>query len=213
MKPRTKLPLPEKDGRLRAVLNALYDQFEAPTPWEIVGCPCCVGKRRVDRLLSTPLRELTGDELYAYVSGVFYTVGSESDFKYLLPRILELSMTEEYPFINPEIVLTKVGLAGWQSWHGSQRQAVENAIDAWFEQAIANDAESAGENWGGSRAESVLCGIALAGVPIAGHLARLQLPDAAPTLARMRARFPASLSPFWEDAQKGYQQLMQVIGQ
>jgi hypothetical protein len=199
------------DARVRDAIEALYHAFAKPVPLVIEGCPCCLETRGVDVLLTTPLRDLTGEMLWRYVSGVFYTVGSERDFRYFLPRILELAITDPGNSNNTEIILTKVGLANWQSWPPGERRAIEDFIDAWFEQALAHDLVGLADGWYACEAESVLCGAARADLPLAPWLARLQQPDAALVLESLKERFPDGLSPFWEDAPAGLKELSAIL--
>lgn len=198
-------------ARLRDALEAVYREFAAPVPSTIEGCPCCTAGRGVDVLLTTPLRELTGRALWSYVSGVFYTVGGTYDFRYLLPRILDISVNDPRNANDPEVVLRKVGLANWQSWSAGERQAVEKFVDAWFDQALAQNLAGADKGWIDREAESVLCGAACAGFPLARWLARLQEPFAAPVLADLKRRFPGGLSAFWEAAPIGLKELATIL--
>ena len=119
------------DTRMRDALETVYRVFAAPVPLAIEGCPCCLATRGVDVLLTTPLRALSGMTLWRYVSGVFYTVGSERDFRYFLPRVLDLAINEPGESNNVEIVLGKLKLAHWQSWSMDERAAIETLVDAW----------------------------------------------------------------------------------
>jgi len=192
-------------------IETVYRGFKAPTPPVIEGCPCCLDTRGVDVLLTTPLRQLSGQALGRYVSGAFLTVGSERDFKYLLPRILEIAVSAPGEATNPEIILGKLALANWRSWPASQREAVEKLIHIWFEQALAQDLAEADDGWIGQESESVLCGAARAGLPLAPWLARLGEPDAVPVLAKMKERFPRHLSAFWEDVPAAFGELSQCL--
>ena len=200
-------------ARVDQALAAAYRAFAAPAPAAIKGCPCCVAKRGVDVLLTTPLRELTGKQLWGYVSGVFLTVGDERDFRYLLPRVLHVSAVDPANANDPEIVLGKLRLANWRSWSASEQGPIEEFVDAWFELALAQDLAEADEGWIGTRSESVLCGAARAGLPLAHLLLRLRDPWAGPVLADLEERFPDQLSPFWEDAPEGFQELATILSQ
>jgi len=206
-------PLPIADERLRAALEAVYREFDEPIPSTIEGCPCCISTRGTDVLLTTPLRQLTGQALWRYVSGAFLTIGDEQDFRYLLPRILEVSVTDPGNSNDPEIVLRKLHLAGWRSWSPNEQRAIEEFVGAWFEQALASDVAEADNGWIGMEAESVLCGAARAGMPLERWLIRLHEPDAAPVLADMRKRFPAEMSPFWEDEPSGFREISTILVQ
>jgi hypothetical protein len=199
------------DARVGEAVEAVYRAFALPTPAVIEGCPCCISTRGVDVLLTTPLRELTGQELWRYVSGAFLTVGSELDFRYLLPRILDISVSDPENAKDPEIVLGKLGLANWRSWSAVEQGVIEDFVNAWFEWALARDLAEADDGWIGSEAESVLCGAARAGLSLAPWLFRLHDPVARPVLVDLRKRFPGHLSAFWEDTPAGYRELSTIL--
>jgi hypothetical protein len=195
--------------RVHKALETIYREFAAPVPSVIEGCPCCIATRGVDVLLTTPLRHLTGQALWRYVSGVFYTVGSECDFRYLLPRILEISIVDPGNALYPQIVLGKLGLANWQSWSVRERQSIEAFIDAWFELALAQDL-AWGDEMTGEIAD-VLCGAARAGLSLSRWERQLGAPVSAPALAGLIERFPRRPSGFWEDAPDGYRELSEIL--
>ena len=199
-------------ARVQSALEASYRLFAAPPPSIIEGCPCCIEERGVDVLLTTPLWELSGKDLWSYVSGVFYTIGSERDFKYLLPRILDIAINDPGNSNDPEIVLGKVGLANWLSWPRDERAAIEELVDSWFELALTRDLADAGKGWIGTETEAVLCGAARLDLPLSRWLKRLQEPDATPVLKDLRERFPEELSAFWEYAPAGLEELSGLIG-
>ncbi|MDB5705535.1 MAG: hypothetical protein JWN66_2651 [Sphingomonas bacterium] len=199
--------------RVRAALETVYSTFDLPPPSVIEGCPCCISTRGTDVLLTTPLRQISGHALWRYVSGVFLTIGDKQDFRYLLPRILDVSVYDAGNANDPEIVLGKLPLAGWRSWAPNEQHAVEQFVDAWFEQALASDLTEADDGWIGTDAESVLCGAARAGMPLERWLMRLSEPSAAPVLAEMRERFPSEMSAFWEYVPSGLQELSTILGQ
>jgi hypothetical protein len=187
--------------------------FASPTPDAIEGCPCCISTRGVDVLLTTPLRELSGQQLWRFVSGAFLTVGGECDFRYLLPRILDVSVNDPGNANDPEIVIGKLALANWRQWSAAEQKVIEQFLDAWFECALANDLASAAEGWIGTDAESVLCGMARAGLPLDRRLLRLHDELAAPVLADLTKRYPGNLSPFWETTPAGLSEFSTILAQ
>ncbi len=199
--------------RVREALEAVYRAFDLPPPSVIEGCPCCIATRGTDVLLTTPLRQITGPALWRYASGVFLTIGDQQDFRYLLPRILDISVSDPGNANDPEVVLGKLSLAAWRTWAQNEQRAIEAFIDAWFEQALANDLAEADEGEIGTDAESVLCGAARAGMPLERWLFRLSEPDAAPVLADMQKRFPSEMSGFWEYAPAGFRDLSVILAQ
>jgi hypothetical protein len=199
--------------RMQAAAEAVYRAFAGPAPAKIIGCPCCTDPRNLDALLATPLRALTGDQLWRYVSGAFLTIGEEQDFRYLLPRIFDLSASDPGSLPDPEIVLGKLALANWRAWPDARQRAVEAFVHAWFESALARDLELAEteDGWMLDQAESVLCGAARAGFPLEPWFRRLQEPVAAPVLANLKARFPRHLSAFWETAPEGLRAVSMIL--
>lgn len=207
--------LPDQPTRRRVIeaLEAVYRTFQSDAPSVIEGCPCCIDTRNTDILLTTPLHQITGQALWRYVSGAFLTVGDTKDFRYLLPRILEVSVLDPANANDPEIVLGKVLLAKWRSWAADEQLVIEGLIDAWFEHAIVSDLAGEEEGWIGLDAESVLCGAARAGLPLERYLSRLAEQDAAPVLADMQERFPSKPSGFWKDASGAFGEVRAFLDQ
>ncbi|WP_260598606.1 hypothetical protein [Sphingomonas endolithica] len=203
----------QADKRVREALEAVYRTFDSPLPKVIEGCPCCISTRGTDVLLTTPLRRITGQALWRYVSGAFLTIGDKEDFRYLLPRILDVSVFDPRNANYPEVVLGKLPLAGWRSWAPNEQRVIEAFTDAWFEQALASDLAEADDGWIGTGAESVLCGAARAEMPLERWLVRLSKPDAAPVLADLKQRFSGEMSGFWEYAPVGFQALSTILAQ
>ena len=196
---------------LRETLEEIYREFATPTPSVIEGCTCCIATRGVDVLLSTPLREITGQQIWRYVSGAFLTIGSENDFRYLLPRILEISVIDPGNANDPEIVIGKLGLAGWREWTATEQRTIEKFLDAWFYASLGNDLDNAKHGWTSWETESVLCGSARAGLALKRWTGALREPSSAPVLADLNLRFPKDLSGFWNDAPTGLQELAMII--
>jgi hypothetical protein len=86
--------------------------------------------------LNTPLADLTADNLGSYAGSVFYTVGGIEDFRYFLPRILEICTTSNFLYPDIEIVLKKLALADWLNWPQEDQSAVVAVLDAKFEELL-----------------------------------------------------------------------------
>lgn len=200
-------------ARVLKALRAVYRTFEMSPPSAIEGCPCCIDTRCIDVLLTTPLREISGQQLRHYVSGAFLTIGDERDYRYLLPRILDVSTSDPANANYPEIVLGKLPLAGWRSWPLSEQHVIEEFIEAWFEQAVASDLADAEDGVVGWEVESVLCGGGRAGLLLDRWLLRLAEPDAAPLLTEMRERFPSKPSGFWQDVPSAFHEVRAFLDQ
>jgi hypothetical protein len=103
----------------------VYDAFaNYSKPADFPACECCLSDEEKKVLLRGKLKELSADELSSYAADVFQTVGSVADFKYFLPRILELSVNGEFSWPDPPVVMVKLRLADWDQWPGHERSAV-----------------------------------------------------------------------------------------
>lgn len=197
-----------------AALTRLYEVFAAPTPRVIEGCPCCIGTRKTDILLSKPLRALSDDDLARYGAGVFLTVGGQRDFAYLLPRILEVSAKTPGWYPSAEVVLGKLRLANWETWGRSEHEAVLAFLSAWFDQTAQRLGEDARAAMG---VGELLCGLARARLDLSAYLDRLSKPECAAGLAelvRWADREPLDRDRpqgFWEDAPDGWRQLADFL--
>jgi len=186
---------PSSDAVRRAI-DGLYDTFgRYPVPERIEACPCCLDEAEIILLLSGPLRELGGAALVSYTANVFLTVGDVADFRYLLPRILEVC-AENGGWPDPEIVLGKFPLAGWTEWPAPERAAVREYCDAVFTHLLATDET-------GADLDSWLCALARGGLDLEPYLKLLQ--EKKPAFlawyhASGRALPEGRLSnPFWTD--------------
>lgn len=210
-------------------LEAVYAVFAtSPKPVEITGCPCCVKPGAYCALVELPLRQLTEEDLGAYGTKALTTVGSVADFRYLLPRLLDLCLHAPDGYPGCEILFSKLHLAKWQDWPVVERVAVEQLCQAVFDHALEThlddlrnmtwDAETqypidpehrfeAGEPmlW--------LCAFALARLPLEPFLDKLAMPAYEPVLIRSYYDSgPASgremQGSFWQDNPAALQQVI-----
>lgn len=159
-------------------IEQVYQAFSgAKVPTSIEACPCCLDESDIRELLETPLRQLTSSQLYGYEFSVFYTVGSEADFRYFLPRILENACREPDPSPDLETVLRKLDLAGWLRWDANEIAVLRSLFEAAFEQALVADAD-------GWAIDSWICGLALTGLDVAPLLQKLEDPAREEALVR-----------------------------
>jgi hypothetical protein len=145
-------------------------------PRQIEACPCCVDHEAIRSLLNTPLRELSAQQLSGYTSSVLLTVGSETDFRHFLPRILEISLTDEHSYLDVEIILGKLPRASWHRWPQKQRDTLIALFRAVFEASIQDPEEP------GWKIDTWICALALAGAELTRFLEMLLRPEAAAAL-------------------------------
>lgn len=160
---------------LDEAIEHLYDVFaHEPKPSIIDACPCCLNAEELQVLLQTPLRQLPSDQLSKYAAKVFLTAGSEADYRYLLPRILDLSLHGAFSWPDHEVVGESLANAQWSLWPTQLRDSITQAFLAALEQAIPNNS--------GWEVDELICGFALTGMDIAPFLKRLEADDAKQTL-------------------------------
>jgi hypothetical protein len=180
-------------------LARVYDTFNAvPKPRQIAWCSHCIPDDEVRSLLETPLRQLTPQQLASYAASVFLTAGGAPDFRYFLPRILDISLHEPFWYPDREIVLGKLTLAGWKSWPDNETQPLLILFKEAFDDAIATPDD-------GSEVDSWICGLALAEVDLNPFLRSLLRPPALPALIGFFEKNSAHLvkgklgNAFWKD--------------
>jgi hypothetical protein len=144
-----------------ALKKAIEDAYEAfagyHRPRHIDASPA-KNPNIVEGLLSAPLHQLTEDQLRAYAGSALFTIGSLSDYKYFLPRILELAADSNGAVTDPPALARKLNYAEWRTWPSSQQSAVATV----FRAALLSSSETHPDHKG-SDASQWLCGLALLG--------------------------------------------------
>jgi len=119
------------------LIKELYAAFaDVPKPSQLKGCQlgCCMPKEDENTLLGQTLKHSDPELLYHYIMDAIWTVGTKQDFKYYIPRLLELGLTEkEYSeggnFISfPETFGKKLALADFDDWSDEKQSTVDDAI-------------------------------------------------------------------------------------
>jgi len=110
-----------------AAIEGVYDAFsEVEKPQGVDGCPCCMTPDEYETLTAKPLRELSSVELNEYAGDALLTMGSEDDYQYFLPRILELSTQDDFEWTSIEITANKMQMAGFRQWNEKKQAAINN---------------------------------------------------------------------------------------
>lgn len=166
-------PMPLNDA-----LEACYAAFaDVEKPSDIDGCECCWYPEDTRLLLDKPLRSLSGEDLSEYASSVFLTAGDLPDFRYFLPRLLDIAANDPSWWPCPEVLLKTLKLADWRSWPSEEQAVIEQVLEAWFDQCLRTPCseESHDPAWGSG--DEVLCGLAYAGLDLTPFLNRLLEPE------------------------------------
>lgn len=109
---------------LDEAVRRLYDVFSAyPRPSYLRPDGATNWESHPGDLITNSLRKLSGDELANYAWRAMTTQGSADDFRYFLPRLLELTAEGLLP-VEPWVILGKLVYAGWSAWPKEERQAV-----------------------------------------------------------------------------------------
>ena len=140
---------------MREELSDVYRVFSRYwRPTNLQGCPCCISPKASHILCFTELRELAPAELGHYAFKALTTWGGVRDYKYFLPRILELAEDESFP-CDLEVVLGKFAHGGFSAWPEDERAVVEAYLRAlWIDLVKTIDLDTLDLN----RADSLLCG-------------------------------------------------------
>src|SRR6266850_5828880 len=110
------MPLEEIDG-----LYQVFSRYRRPRRLE--GCPCCTSPERAKPPLCKPLGEISAPELEHYAFKALTTWGTLADYKYFVPRILEL--TEDGSLLcDIEVTLGKFSYGKFGDWPADERQAI-----------------------------------------------------------------------------------------
>ncbi len=87
-------------------------------------CPCCIELSEVECLGNTKLRELSNDDLSKYAFKAITTWGGDNDFKYFLPRILELLFFYGLP-VDCFVIFNKMYKCHWTK---DEKNALDNFL-------------------------------------------------------------------------------------
>ena len=135
-------------------IDAVYKVFaKYGKPRDFPACEHCMSKAEKRALLKPCLRELNADELTKYAADALFTVGSVLDFKYFLPRILELSVNDNGWWPGPEMVLAKLRLAEWDNWPENEKVVLVALLNEKFATLIKDS------NVDGGDIDKWICGL------------------------------------------------------
>lgn len=112
---------------LAAAIDQLYAAFTSMRrPATIDWCHHCRSESDIAALLSpTPLREIPAQALRPYAAHVLTTIGDVADFRYFLPRILDIAGTTGFPWPDLELLTGRLHLASWSTWDVEETTAIQ----------------------------------------------------------------------------------------
>lgn len=135
----------EPGAELSTAIDGAYKAFEGYVrPRQMDAAPTRDQKRIQALLTSGPLRGIASEHIGPYSGWAMTTVGSGEDYKHFLPRILEEAVRNQvWMGTAPDIIASRLEMAGWRVWPSSERSAV---IDV-FRAAAAQEATVNVEEW------------------------------------------------------------------
>lgn len=144
---------------LATAIENVYIAFaDVPKPTHIAACPCCINDSTLSRLQALPLREVAADDLSSYASSAFLTAGDVEDYLYFLPRILEISITDDTWWPDIEVTGRAIRETKPNEWPESRRRVVQSLFEAVFESFLAEQYYYRIDEW--------ICGAARAGFEV-----------------------------------------------
>lgn len=153
-----------------AINNAIDDLYRAfddfAMPLRINACPCCIDDENIRRLLTTPLRDITSDDLSSYAASALLTVGDIEDYWYFLPRIMEISIRDDSWWPDIEVTARAIKSTKIHSWPQTKRDALISLLYAFIDFIVENGSHSRIDEW--------LCAIARMDIDVRPALAAVE---------------------------------------
>jgi hypothetical protein len=143
-------------------IERLYEVYgRVPRPDRVEGCPHCVDPDEDRRLLARPVRELPAETLERYAFKAITTWGGVAEFRYFLPRLVELAVAGAFGDPDPQVIFGKLayGRGGVD-----ERAAIEALLTDWWAETLASAPPP--------DTETVLCCIGVSGTDMDPYLAR-----------------------------------------
>lgn len=124
------------------VISEAYRVFSGhPAPRHLDASPYKDMSGWLQRLTGVPLKDIPAEDLAPYAGSALTTVGTGTDYRYFLPRILHLAAYRE-PRLGffPVVIADRLIRAGWQEWSPAEKNAVIAVFEAAFHQALNSGA-------------------------------------------------------------------------
>jgi hypothetical protein len=185
---------------LTDALDRAYAAFGAePRPRQLDSSPLRDGVAILRGLISAPLRDLPAEIVGPYSGWAVTTVGSGQDYRYFLPRILELAVLNDgWLGTSPAVIASRLQMARWRDWSAAQIDTVIAVFALAFDAALAAEPDEPDDprDW--------LCGLARLEAPLDRALDTWRASASAGTCLRlahfvMAWRDGVDGPSFWDD--------------
>ncbi len=124
--------------QLDQIVDQIYETFSIYQPSTLAEySPAIIIREEIiNELRSTPLHELSAEQLDTFMGRTMTSWGNVGDFKYFLPRLLELFSQFNCPY-DEFILLAKLEYANWKEWPEKETTIVEHFLKAFLEHLIS----------------------------------------------------------------------------
>jgi len=131
------------------VIENLYHAFRTvPKPRRITGCTVCCTTEAELMNLSRGVREADTFAINTLAHDGIFTVGTEDDYKYFLPRILhEMILDDDFWSLCVDALTTRIKLAGFDGWTEVQKKATLEALLVIFDKYSSEYCSVDLEDW------------------------------------------------------------------
>jgi hypothetical protein len=121
-------------ARFDEAVNLLYRVFDRyPFRPNMPCCiPHCMDQVDLDVIGAMPLRNLSAELMRPFVSNLNTTCGDRVDFKFILPRLFELTSEFAFYWPDPDLVLSWLRSEELPTWPHDEQEAVQGFLDAWW---------------------------------------------------------------------------------
>jgi hypothetical protein len=135
------MPPDQVAGMLRTELEqAIEDAYPVfacyPGPTVIRAVPGIDARRILRNLTSAPLRELADHRIRYYAAHAGRLVDSDADYRFFLPRVLEIAAASRDFGIDAPLIAEKLMKGRWRSWPETEQRALERVFFAAFEENL-----------------------------------------------------------------------------
>jgi len=124
-------------------IQQLYILFSSCAPPQtLIGCPCCTTTLTQTKWHQSDLAQIDVTSISDYTFKAMSTYGTIENFRYFLPRILELLALQQLP-LDSSLVWSKLKYAQWTKWSLEEVAAIRQFLAVfWYNHLIqANDFE------------------------------------------------------------------------
>ncbi len=129
----------------------LFASYSITPPLTVCDCGNCITGEEIKTLVSTPLRELSRDLIYTYISAMFESEDKAiCELRYFLPRMLELLSQGESLYIDEGFSLSKCHFERTHIWKKEEIAFMERFAKAFFDEVLEGESPhlySSAKDW------------------------------------------------------------------